>query len=65
MQDSHKVLVIQSCPTLCDPMDFNYSVHVIHYARILELVAISFSRGSSQSRDLTRVSCIAGKFFTV
>ena len=61
------VLVAQLCPTLCDPMDCNppaSSVHKIFQARILEWVAISFSRGSSQPRDRTRVSCTAGKFFT-
>ena len=41
--------VAQSCPTLCDPMD--YSVHGILQARILEWVAFPFSRGSSQPRD--------------
>ena len=41
------------------------SVHGIFQARILEWVAISFSRGSSQLRDRTRVSCIAGKRFTI
>ena len=40
------------------------SVHEIFQARILEWVAISFSRGSSQPRDRTQVSCTAGKFFT-
>ena len=61
------VLVAQSYPTLCDPMDCNppgSSVHEIFQARILEWVAISFSRGSSQPRDRTWVSCTAGKFFT-
>ena len=46
--------VIHSCPTLCDPMDCNLpgsSVHVIFQARVLEWVAISFSRGSSRPRD--------------
>ena len=60
-------LVAQSCPTLCDPMDCSppgSSVHGILQARILEWVAISFSRGSSLPRDQTRVSCIAGRFFT-
>ena len=47
-----KVLVAQSCPTLCDPMD--YTVHGILQARILEWVVIPFSRGSSQPRDRTR-----------
>ena len=46
---------------LCDPMD--YGVHGILQARILEWVAFPFSRGSSQPRDLTQVSCIAGRFF--
>ena len=58
--------VAQSCPTLCDPMDCSppaSSVHGILQARILEWVAISFSRGSSQPRDWTRVSCIAGRRF--
>ena len=41
------------------------SAHGILQARILELVAIFFSRGSSWIRDWTRVSCIAGRFFTV
>ena len=40
------------------------SVHGVLQARILEWVAISFSRGSSQRRDRTRVSCISGRFFT-
>ena len=40
------------------------SVHGILQARILERVATSFSRGSSQLRDQTQVSCIAGWFFT-
>ena len=50
-----------------DPMDFSppgSSVHGILQARILEWVAISFSRGSSRPRDQTLVSCIAGRFFT-
>ena len=56
-----KVKVSQSCPTLCDPMD--YTVHGILQARILEWVAFPFSRRSSQPRDRTQVSCIAGRFF--
>ena len=62
------VLVTQSCPTLCDPMDCGppgFSVHGILQARILEWVAIPFSRGSFRSRVWTRVSCIAGRFFTI
>ena len=58
---------LQSCPTLCDPMDCGppgSSVHGILQARILKWVAISFSRRSSWPRNQTRVSCIAGRFFT-
>ena len=61
------MLVAQSCPTVCNPMDCSppgSCVHEIFQARILEWVAISFSRGSSQPRDQTRVSCSAGRFFT-
>ena len=54
--------VSQSCPTLCDPMD--YTVHGILQASILEWVAVPISRGSSQPRDWTQVPCIAGGFFT-
>ena len=57
-----KVKVTQSCPTLCDPLD--YTVHGILQARILEWVAFPFSKGSSQLRDRIQVSCIAGGFFT-
>ena len=59
--------VAQSCPTLCDPMDCSApgSIHGIFQARILEWVAISFSRGSSLPRDRTQVSRIAGRRFTV
>ena len=52
----------QSCLTLCDPMD--YTVHRILQARILEWVAIPFSKGSSQPRGRTQVSLTAGRFFT-
>ena len=58
--------VAQSCPTLCDTVDCSppgSSVHGILQARILEWVAISFSRGSSWPRDRTQVSCIAGRLF--
>ena len=54
--------VAQSYPTLCDPMD--HTVHGILQARILEWVSFPFSRGSSQPRDWTQVSCIVGGFFT-
>ena len=60
--------VAQSCPTLCDPMDCSLpgsSVHGIFQAIVLEWIAISFSRGSSQSRDQTRVSRIVNRHFTV
>ena len=59
-----KMLVAQSCLTLCNPMDCSSpgsSVHRISQARILEWVAISFSRGSSWPTDWTRVSCIGRK----
>ena len=56
-----KVKVIQLCPTLCDPMDF--TIHGILQARILEWVAFPFSTSSSQPRDQTQVSHIAGRFF--
>ena len=59
----------QSRPTLCDPMDYTppgSSVHGIFQARILEWIAISFSRRSSQLRDQTCVPCVScfGGFFT-
>ena len=61
-------IVTQLCPTLCDPMDCSppgFSIHGIFQARILEWVAISFSRRSSGPRDWTQVSQIAGRLFTV
>ena len=54
--------------TLCDPMDCSLpgsSLHGILQARVLEWVAISFSRGSSRPRDQTRVSCIPGRRFNL
>ena len=60
--------VAQSCPTLCNPMDCSLpgsSVHGIFQARVLEWIAISFSKGSSQPRDQTRVSHIVDRRFTV
>ena len=60
--------VAQSCPTLCDPMDCSppgSSVHGIFQAVVLEWIAISFSRGSSQPRDQTLVSGIVDRHFTV
>ena len=66
MQSEGESEAAQSCLTLCDPMDYSLpgsSVRGILQARILEWVAISFSRGSSQPRDRTRVSCIVGRRF--
>ena len=60
--------VAQSCPTLCDPMGCSLSgssVHGIFQARVLEWIAISFSRGHSRPRNRTQVSRIAGRCFTV
>ena len=60
-------LSLQSWPTLCDPIDCSPPssfVRGVLQARILEWVAMPFSRGSSWLRDRTRVSCIAGRFFT-
>ena len=56
------VKVAQLCPALYDPM--GYIGHGILQARILGWVAFPFSRGSSQPRNWTGVSCIAGRFFT-
>ena len=63
-----KVVVAQSCLTLCDPMDCSppgSSVHGILQARILEWVAISFWRRSSRPRDWTQVSWIGSRFFII
>ena len=60
--DWSEVKVAQSCLTLCNPMD--YTVHGILQARILEWIAIPFSRGSSWPRNQTGISWIAGGFFT-
>ena len=60
--------VAQLCPTLCNPMDCSLPgslVHEILQARVLEWVAPSFSRGSSQLRDQTGVSCIVSRCFTI
>ena len=59
---------LQSYRTLCDSVDcspLGSSVHGILQARILEWLAIPFSRGSSQPKGRTWVSCIAGRFFTI
>ena len=63
-----EVLVAQTFLTLSDPMDcspLGSSIHGILQARILEWVAIPTSKESSQQRDQTHVSCIAGRFFTI
>ena len=71
----HSWLVAQSCLTLSQPHGPlplalaplsmpGSSVHGTFQARMLEWVAISFSRGSSPPRDRTRISCITGRFFT-
>ena len=60
--------VAQSCLTLCDPIDCSIpgsSVHGIFQAIVLEWTAISFSRGSSQPRAQTWVSCIVDRCFTI
>ena len=60
--------VVQSCPTLCDPVDCSppgSSVPGILQARVLEWVSISFSRGSSHPRYRTRVSRITGRRFNL
>ena len=60
-----KVLVAQSCPTLWDSIGCSSSVHGTLQTRILEWVAIPFSRGSSWPRDWTEISSTAGRFFTI
>ena len=66
--DQSMIACLLSCPTLCDPTDCNLpgsSVHGIFQARILEWVAISFSRGSFRPRDRISVSwspALAGRF---
>ena len=63
-----RVLIAQLCPTLCDPMDCSppgsYVLGILRTI-ILEWVAIPSSGGSFRPRDQTRVSCMAGRFFTV
>ena len=62
-----EVLAAQLCSTFCNPVDCNlpsFSIHGILQARILDWVAISFSRGSSWPRNQTWISSIADRFFT-
>ena len=69
MKESEESEVTQSCPTLCDPMDYSLpssSVHGIFQARISEWIAIFHSRGSSQPRvePVSLLSpVLAGGFF--
>ena len=61
-------LVIQSCPTVCDPMTVTHQAPLsmgILQAKILKWVAMPSSRESSQPRGQTQVSCITGGFFTI
>ena len=61
-------LVAQSCPTLCNTIDYSSpgtSVHDDSPSKNTGVVAMPSFRGSSQPRDQTQVSCIAGRFFTV
>ena len=62
-------LVTQSCLTHCNPLDHSSPGSSVHWgilqARILEWVAMPFSRGSSQLRDLTQLSHTVGRFFTI
>ena len=65
-------LLAQSCAALCGPTDYSLpgsSVHEIFQVRMVEWIAISYSRGSPQPRDGTKVSCapptyVIGRFFT-
>ena len=62
VQGMHVSSVAQSCLTLCNPMDCSppgFSVHGIFQARILEWVAISYSRGSSWNMGQTLISCVS------
>ena len=62
------MLVTQWCPTLCSPMDCSpqgSSLHGIFRARILVWIAIPFSSRSSKPRNITQISCSAGRFFTI
>ena len=63
-----EMLAAQSCPTLCNPMDCSLpgsSVHGMLQVRILEWVAMPFSKGSSWPRDRTWISHSVGRFFTI
>ena len=63
-----EIVSCSACPTLCNLMDYSlpgFSVHGIFQARVLEWVAISFSRWSSRPRNQTQVSCTARRCFTL
>ena len=62
LEDTVKLQVAQSCPTLCDPMDCTF--HGVLQTGIRQWVAVPFSRGFSQPSIRTQVACIAGRFFT-
>ena len=67
-QNKSESEVTQSRPTLCDPIHYSLprsSVHGIFQARVLEWVAIAFSRGSSQPRDQTWVSRMVDRRLTI
>ena len=62
------VKVTQLCPSVCDPIDSSPPVSFVHetlQARVLDWVAVPFSRGSSQPSNQTQVSHIAGRFLIV
>ena len=62
------MFVTQLCLTLWNPMDCSTSGSSVHgyiHLRMLERIALLFSRVSSWSRDWTLVFCIAGRFFTI
>ena len=68
LKSESEVKLLSRVRTLCDPMDCSLpgsSVHGIFQARVLEWVAISFSRGPSQPKDRTWISCIADRCFTI
>ena len=61
LENLYLILCVQSCPAVCGPMDYSppgFSAHGIFQARILRRGAIFYSRGSSQPRDRTLVSCV-------
>ena len=57
-ETSRACSVVQSCPTLCNPMDYSPPGSIGFFRQEIGWVAISSSRGSSRPRDRTRVSCV-------